>query len=797
MRRWRPGALLFMLLMLDAALACAAPVELTEQERLWIAQHPVLRVGVMENLVPFEYMSNGVLQGRPVQYLQYVRDATGLEFTYVPVKTRAARERMLLDGQVDLLSSHFRFRDEPPIEDLTALVYDTTVPIIVTRVDDADIFDLDQLQDKTVVIPDVEYYEQLLRKRAPRATLIKSPQALAMLNTLRDGGADAVVASEAFLMPYLYRQFQGVLEISGVVGSSMLDVNMAVRTDNAMLASIIGKALGSISPSQQNAMYEHWYRDLEVDAPTLWDIASHYLHLLILGMLALIGLCVLVYRGYRQQRQAERNEQEKTMFLAVMGHEIRSPMNAVLAAMELLWHTRLNDQQRHFAHLANSGANMLVRLLDDVLHRPDSGAKALRLTLEATDVIALVHGVVGLHRLRAGEKHLSLNVSVQTPLPSLWLDRSRLTQVFHNLLSNAIKFTDTGAVDITLRLEDLLDGKHQLQVEVRDTGIGMGEAVQASLFRPYAQASQSYKRAGGSGLGLMICRQLVDLMQGSLTLRSEPGVGTCINLYLPATLAPEAAEPTRAPAPMPLHVTDGLQLLVVEDTLANQEVLQAQISGFGCVPVIAADAAQARVRFAERTYALVLMDCDLPDQDGYSLVCELRALEQQWGRARCPIIAISALTGEQHLQRCLAAGMDGALSKPIRLGQLSDVIEQWCGVTLAAPRASLMAPTLHQAAINREMAADLGSLLRAMALCDRPSAIHVAHRLHGAALIIEWPALAQAAAHMENLLRAEEGWGNPVYVHTLQALVQHWRAVSEETPLDMLAMVAPPPMTQQ
>lgn len=91
------------------------------------------------------------------------------------------------------------------------------------------------------------------------------------------------------------------------------------------------------------------------------------------------------------------------MFLAVMGHEIRSPMNAVLAAMELLWHTRLNDQQRHFAHLANSGANMLVRLLDDVLHRPDSGAKALRLTLEATDVIALVHGVVGLHRLRAGK----------------------------------------------------------------------------------------------------------------------------------------------------------------------------------------------------------------------------------------------------------------------------------------------------------------------------------------------------------------------------------------------------------
>ena len=786
MRQWLCGSVLLWLMGGTPGL-CAGPIQLSEQEQRWIEQHPVLRVGVVEGLVPFEYMSDGTLQGRSVQYLQLVTDATGLRFTYVPGKTLDIREKMLLEGQVDLLSSYLRFRTEPLTEGLTALTYHTTAPIIVTRVDSPGIFDLDQLQGKTVMVPDVDHYEQIFRATGADANLIKSNSALEMLTRVEDGSADAAVASETFLMPYLYRQFQGVLETSGVVGSQILDVSMAVRDDQAILLSILGKVLGSITAEQRNQIYDHWYQDLDLDVPTLFTIANHYLHVLILGALVLASLCVLAYRGHRQRLKAVRNEQEKTMFLAVMGHEIRSPMNAVLAAMELLGHTRLNEQQRHFAHLANSGANALVRLLDDVLHTPGSGARALRLNIEPTDVTALVQGVVGLHRLRAREKHLSLNMNIQAPLPLLLLDSSRLTQIFHNLLSNAIKFTDAGGVDIKLCLVASQVGDQQLQVKVHDTGIGMSEAVQASLFRPYAQASQSYKRSGGTGLGLVICQQLASLMQGSLSLSSEPGVGTTIILCVPVTVAPEPAAQPPVQAPAPQAVTDGLQILVVEDTLANQEVLRAQIGGFGCQAVIAADAAQARLLFGEQAYELILMDCDLPDQDGYSLVRELRVFERQLGRARCPIIAISALTGEQHLKRCMDAGMDAVLSKPIRLGQLREVIERWCDVKLAAPRASLMAPRLDQAAINREMASDLGSLIKAIALCDRPSAVHVAHRVHGAALIMEWSALGQSAERLESLLRAEQGWDSPVYAQALQALLEHWHAMGESTSFDVLA----------
>ena len=795
MRRWWLGGVL--LWSLGGTVFAAGPVQLSEQEQRWIQQHPVLRVGVVEDLIPFEYMRDGTLQGRSAHYLQLVTDATGLEFTYVPGKTIEIREQMLLDGQVDLLSSYLRFRSEPATKGLALLTYQTTSPIIVTRFEDPDIFDLDQLHGKTVMVPDVDHYEEIVGASGIEVTLIKSKSALEMLTRVRDGSADAVVATEIFLMPYLYRQFQGILEASGVVGSQMLDVSMAVRSDQALLHSILEKVLGSITAEQRNEMYEHWYHDLGLDVPTLVAVSSHYWHVLIMGALLLASLCVLVYRGHLRWRQAVRNEQEKTMFLAVMGHEIRSPMNAVLAAMELLGHTRLNEQQRHFVHLANGGANALVRLLDNVLDTPGSGARALRLSIEPTDVTALVQGVVGLHRLRAREKHLSLNVSIHTALPLLLLDSSRLTQILHNLLSNAIKFTDVGGVDIKLYLLALPAGGQQLQVKVRDTGIGISEAVQASLFRPYAQASQSYKRSGGTGLGLVICQQLANLMQGSLTLSSEPGVGTTFILCVPVTVAPQTAEPPQVQQSAPEAETDGLQILVVEDTLANQEVLRAQIGGFGCEAVIAADAAQAHSLFVQQAYQLILMDCDLPDQDGYSLVRELREFERGLGRPRCPIIAISALTGEQHLKRCMDAGMDAALSKPIRLGQLREVIERWCDVTLAAPRASLMAPQLDQAAINREMASDLGSLIKAIALCDRPSAVHVAHRLHGAALIMEWLALGQSAEYLERLLRAQEGWDSPAYAQALRALVEHWRALGGDAPLEVLPPARASRVTQR
>lgn len=773
----------------------AASVELTAEEQEWIKQQPPLRVGVVEQLIPFEYMSKATLHGLTAQYLDFIARETGLKFVYVPGSTPQTRIKALLEGQVDLLSFYPHNADVKAPTVLALSPYHTSSVIIVTRVGSPEVLELKQLAGNTVVIPDVERYEAMFKEEGVKANLIKSRSSLEMLTMVKNGTAYAAVDSETFLMPYLYRQFQGILHVSGVVGNEQVDVGMAVRADQLMLYSILDKTLEGITVEQRKEIYRQWFRELDLDIPSIRTITRNYLHVFILGGVALIILFVLVYQSHRQRRQAVRSEQEKAMFLAMMSHEIRSPMNAVLAAVELLANTPLDEQQRRYAQLADNCANTLLRLLDDVLDVSRLEAGQLSLNVELVDIQALVQDVVDLHWLRARGKNLELKVNVKAQLPLLLLDGTRLAQIFHNLISNAIKFTDAGGIEISLDLMEAKIGQdRQLVIEVRDTGIGISASVQASLFHPYAQASHSYKRSGGTGLGLVICRQLVSLMLGKLELDSEPGIGTTVTISLPVALAQErnsglADEAQFAQLLASTH--SGLRILVVEDSLANQEMLLVQLSGFGCRPVVAANAAQALALFSETPFSLVFMNCILPDQDGYSLARELRELETQLHHSRCPIIAISALTGVQHFERCFDAGMDGVLSTPLHGAKLREVIELWCEVTLVAPSEASLEVVLDQAAVTREMARDLGSLIKASALRDRPAASHAAHRLHSAARVLDWTGFGTAGETLEGLLQAESCWDDAGYLQALKDLVQHWQVLGGDQPFDALPRYRP------
>ncbi|MCC0192559.1 ATP-binding protein [Pseudomonas aeruginosa] len=779
------------LLMGAAPLAQSGSIDLSPEERSWIARQSVLRVGIDEGLVPFEFLERGKLKGPASQYLKFIRRATGLQFQYVPSKSMSVREQMLLDGQVDLLSSHLQFESQPGNPAIKKLVYHTSPPIIVTRIDYPDIFDLDQLQDKNVMVPDVEHYERIFADRSIDTRLIKSMSAQEMLSRVAVGSADAVVATETFLMPYLYRQFQGKLEVSGVVGSQLLLVSMAVRADNTQLVSILEKVMASVSLEQRKAMYEQWYQELNLEEPTLQTISSHYLHVIVLATLAFVGLAAFVLRGIHHWRRAAADERARTRLLNFINRELRSPMNAVFAAIELLLNTRLDPRQRHFCNLANSSTAGLRRVLDDGLNVSEVSERGLtgQLTLEPTEVGGVLEGVVGLHRLRAQQKKLELELDVPAHLPPLILDSSRLAQVIHNLLSNAIKFTETGGVQVRVSLVRSLDSVQSLQVIVRDTGNGVPESEAASLFQPYAQVRHD-RKVDGTGLGLVICRQLVSAMQGTMVFDSKQGVGTTVTLCLPVDVAAEKEEtpkPQGMSAPRP-HC--GLRILVVEDLRANQEVLIAQINGLGCYPVIAADAAQAKALFKEHDFDMVLMDCELPDQDGYSLTHELRAVELSLGRVRRPIIAISASTGGRHATRCKEAGMDEVLSKPISLGELRAVLGRWCDVSLAVPSPIATAPASMSVEVSEEMTVDLGRLIQAVALCDRPSALRFAHRLRGAALIMKCSALGRAAEQMEELLREGLGWDDPSYARSLQSVVLQWQILDDGMSLDALHLSA-------
>lgn len=747
------------------------PLELTQQERDWIAAHPVLRVGVFDNLLPFEYISNGQLRGLSAKYLGLIASRTGLYFEPVTTTTRSARKDMLISGEVDILST--RRRDDDPAKDLGlryTTPYNTSSTVIVSRFGDQPFADLEQLAGKRVVmLGREEDYVAFLKRKAPGITIVSALNALDMMAMVKDGRTDAAIASEWLLIPYLSRQYHGVLQISGVLPLLHTGVSMAVRDSDVLLLSILDKVLASISGEERKAIYDAWFADMDLDIPTVKAIAEHYqgeLWLLLAVVAVLVGLVV---QSRLQRRQAMNSEREKAMFLAVISHEVRSPMNAVLAAVELLEHTPLDEQQRHFTGLANSGANTLLRLVDDVLDISKMEAGQLALNLEPVDPWALVLRVVDEHRTQAQEKGIELLVTGERPGDPLLLDELRLAQVLRNLICNAVKFTDVGRVEVQLlQLEKPAVEVRQLVIRVIDTGIGLSKQAQASLFRPYAQAKQSYRRTGGTGLGLVICRRLVRLMRGRLVLSSLQGVGTQVEVRLPVERAVSPQLPAPEPAPS-AESANGLQVLVVDDSLPSRQVLQAQLDSLGCAVLLAADADQAVALFSAHRVDMVLIDCDSPEGHAERMVSAFRESQLQQERSYCPIIALSQFSGNEYLQRCFDAGMDGVLSKPLQQAMLQQMIELWCEVTPAPQVAEYLETPGSPEAVRQE----LNSLIELLALRDRGMALEALHRLRTAALDVGWEDFAATAQRIEVLLQDEVNWPAEAVAGHARSLLEH------------------------
>jgi two-component system sensor histidine kinase EvgS len=752
--------LLGWLLLASAGLADAQAdppsMTLTQQERDWIAANPVLRVGVFDNLLPFEYISDGQLRGLSAKYLGLIAARTGLHFQSVVTGNRSARKDMLISGEVDILPT--RRRDDDPVKDLGmryTTPYNTSSTILVSRFGQQPFVDLEQLAGKRLVMLGREGYQAFLQQKVPGITVISGQNAVDIMAMVKDGRADAAIASEWLLIPYLSRQYQGVLQVSGVVPQLHTGVSMAVRDSDEILLSILEKVLGSISNDERKAIYDAWFDDMNLDIPTIKDIAEHFQGELWLLLSVVLLLIAFAWQSRRERRQAVQSEREKAMFLAVVSHEVRSPMNAVLAAIELLEHTPLDEQQRHFTQLANSGANTLLRLVDDVLDISRMEAGQLSLTLEPVDLWALVEQVVEEYRAGAEEKGLLLTLSGERPSGPLMLEGMRLSQVLRNLISNAVKFTEVGGVEVQLKVVEWPEvrGPHVL-IRIIDSGIGLSQQAQASLFRPYARAKHSYKRTGGSGLGLVICRRLVRLMSGELTLNSTQGVGTEVEVKLSVEWAKTLDIPQAEAAPAQVE-GNGAHVLVVQAPVTGQQTLPAHLQALGCRVLLAVDGAQGLTLFNVRRVDMVLIDCDLPNSEIEPLAGAFRELEQVLQRAHCPLVAVAGFSDNEHLERCFDAGLDGVLVKPVTPAKLQQMIELWCDM----PQGPL--PAMPKEEPEEELhilRTAFNDLIEALALRERSQALQAVQRLHGAALGLERDDLVGTVESLERLLRDERDW---------------------------------------
>ncbi len=418
-------------------------------------------------------------------------------------------------------------------------------------------------------------------------------------------------------------------------------------------------------------------------------------------------------------REAETSNAAKSQFLANMSHEIRTPLNGVVGMIELMKLTDLSPSQRRYVETATQSSQSLLRLIDDILDLSRIEVGRLELEYAPFHLPSLIHDIRVLFADQARAKGLTLLATVPDSMNVMLMgDKQRLLQVLANLVGNAVKFTSEGTITLRSTVEREVGNTLRIRFEVQDTGIGIPADKQDMIFDAFTQADSSMtRRYGGTGLGLSIARQLCHMMDGDIGVESVVGVGStfwfAVSMERKADTAPPAASvlpvPDARPAPPPFSAADAaalpvfespasrdfraalgragrqtVSILLVEDNAANMRVTQALLETLGCQVTPARNGLEAVGLYREGQFDMVLMDCQMPEMDGYEATRAIRQFESFQGR-RTPIVALTAHAMEGSRNASLESGMDDQITKPLPMAALPGKLLEWLVPAEASP----------------------------------------------------------------------------------------------------------------
>lgn len=660
----------------------------TAGELRWMIEHPRIKVAINDQFMPLSFVDEqGEFKGLVADLLATLSVRTGIEFEAVRAHSVLEVVALVKSGKADMLGGITR---STALENKLTFTrpYLITPFVLTTPIGPDGPQTLDDMAGLRVALVRGNALREFIVQNHPNITVVDADNAPAALEMVAKGKADAAISTLASARFLVSRRFAKQLKITSTVGTQPEQIGFATADDNPHLSAILSKALLSLTPGDMSELSSRWRTDTSpVESFWLRNRAEIIQGFTIAAALLLVAIAWITYLqrviARRQQlvnelnaakQRADEANRAKTTFLATMSHEIRTPMNAVIGMLELAM--KKADQgiiDRFAIEVASVSARELLDLIGDILDIARIESGHLSLNPKRSNIKSLVEAVTRMFDGLARQKQLSL-VCESSPAADVdvLIDPIRFKQIVSNLLSNAIKFTNKGEVRLTLTVQPTHDAQHvSVCLRVADTGVGISVQDQSRLFSPFVQASNNTQSSRqGSGLGLVICRELCEMMGGQLHLDSLEGLGTQIDIVMVVPVLEHEEHAVDGHEPEP-GIGRSLNILVVDDYPANRMLLAQQLSYLGHRVTDAENGVLGLKAWRLGYFDVVITDCSMPLMNGYQLAQAIRAEEAQLARAACQIFGFTANAQPGEVERCLEAGMDRCLFKPISLKDLS------------------------------------------------------------------------------------------------------------------------------